>query len=72
MTGKKAYIVITSGGTEAFSAIDFATLHLRHVLGSIGITDVEITRDDQQMMRGEAVLSGAEAQIDAIGAPAAA
>ena len=28
LTGKKAYIVVTSGGTEAFSAIDFATPHL--------------------------------------------
>ena len=72
LTGKKAYIVVTSGGTEAFSAIDFATPHLRHVLGFIGITDVEIIRADQQMMRGEAAISGAEAQIDAIGAPAAA
>ena len=42
MTGKKAIVVVASGGTKVGSPIDFATPHLRHVLKFIGITDVEI------------------------------
>lgn len=42
MTGKKAYIVVASGGTKIGSDIDFATPYLRHALGFIGITDITI------------------------------
>ena len=70
LTGKKAYIVVTSGGTEAFSDIDFATPHLRHVLGFIGIKDVEVIRADQQMVKGEAAVQAAIAEIDALKARA--
>lgn len=42
MTGKKAYIVVASGGTKVGSDIDFATPYLRHALGFIGITDITI------------------------------
>nr|WP_316016029.1 NAD(P)H-dependent oxidoreductase [Roseobacter sp. HKCCA0434] len=68
MKGKKAYIVVASGGTEAFGEIDFATPHLRHVLGFIGITDVEVIRADRQMIRGEDAVLDAEAAISAIAA----
>jgi FMN-dependent NADH-azoreductase len=40
MTGKKAYVVMASGGTQLGSDIDFASGYLRHVLGFIGIDDV--------------------------------
>lgn len=59
MTGKKAYILIASGGTEVGSEIDFASGYLRHILAFIGITDVTIVSADQQMMKGEAAISGA-------------
>lgn len=42
LTGKKAYLVIVSGGTKAESEIDFATPYLKHALGFIGIHDVEL------------------------------
>lgn len=42
MTGKKAYILVASGGTQAGSDIDFATPYLKHALAFIGITDVTI------------------------------
>lgn len=50
LEGKKAYVVVTSGGTEVGSDIDFATGYLRHVLGFIGITDVDVIAADQLMM----------------------
>ncbi|RED14203.1 FMN-dependent NADH-azoreductase [Pontivivens insulae] len=66
LTGKKAYIVVASGGTEALSAIDFATPHLRHVLGFLGIADVEIITADRQMVVGEAAVAAAKDQIDGL------
>lgn len=65
MTGKKAYILIASGGTEVGSEIDFATGYLRHVLGFIGIKDVTFIAADQQMMKGETAVSDALQQIAA-------
>lgn len=65
LTGKKAYVLMASGGTEIGSEIDFASGYLRHVLGFIGIDDVTIIAADQQMMRGEDALSQAMDRIAA-------
>ncbi len=46
---KKAILLVASGGTEVDSAIDFATPYLRHVLGFLGITDVEVISADRLM-----------------------
>lgn len=46
LTGKTAYIVLTSGGTKAGSEIDFAWPYLRHILGFIGIADVHLIASD--------------------------
>jgi FMN-dependent NADH-azoreductase len=54
LTGKKAYIVMSTGGTELGSEIDFASGYLTHILGFIGIDDVSIisaerfNQDDEQ------------------------
>jgi FMN-dependent NADH-azoreductase len=40
LVGKKAIIVVASGGVVIDSAADFATPHLRHVLEFVGITDI--------------------------------
>ena len=66
LTGKKAYIVVASGGTAADSEIDFATPYLRHALGFIGITDVTVVDASAAMVRGDAARAAAVAQIDAI------
>jgi FMN-dependent NADH-azoreductase len=42
LKGKKAYIIVPSGGVPVGSGVDFATPYLRHALAFIGITDVEI------------------------------
>lgn len=65
LKGKKAYLVIASGGVPVGSDYDFATGYLRHVLGFVGITDVSIIAADQQMMDGEAI-ARATASIDAL------
>ncbi|MEM9761673.1 MAG: NAD(P)H-dependent oxidoreductase, partial [Pseudomonadota bacterium] len=60
LEGKNAIVVIASGGTEVDSAIDFATPWIRHILGFIGIKDVEVVKADRQMSRGDAALREAE------------
>ncbi|MCB2410525.1 FMN-dependent NADH-azoreductase [Hymenobacter lucidus] len=63
LTGKKAYLVVTSGAVEAGSSLDHATPYLRLILGFIGITDVEIISACQLSMLGEQPISAA---MDAI------
>lgn len=46
LEGKKAYVVVASGGTKVASEIDFLTPWLRHYLGFIGISDVEFVQAD--------------------------
>jgi FMN-dependent NADH-azoreductase len=47
LNGKKAYVVIASGGVPVDSPVDFATPYLRHALRFVGITDVEVIAADQ-------------------------
>jgi hypothetical protein len=44
LTGKKVYLVTAAGGVfsqSEWAALDFQTGYLRHLLGFIGLTDVE-------------------------------
>lgn len=52
LNDKRAVILAASGGTQVGSDIDFATPYLRHVLGFLGISDVEIIAADQLMASG--------------------
>ena len=65
LDNKTAYLIITSGGTESGSEIDFATGYMRHILGFIGITDVKIIPADQLMMDEKASLNSAHELIAA-------
>ncbi len=42
LEGKKAYVIVPSGGVPVGSPADFATPYLRHALGFVGIDDVEV------------------------------
>lgn len=68
LEGKKAYVVITSGGTESGSATDFATPYAKHALGFIGISDVEVVAADQLMLDAEGTLEKANNEIKALAA----
>jgi FMN-dependent NADH-azoreductase len=63
LTGKKAYLVVASGGVAVDSEFDFATPYMRHALGFLGITDIEIVTAMQQNLRGDESISDARAQI---------
>ncbi|KIC21778.1 MULTISPECIES: FMN-dependent NADH-azoreductase [unclassified Leisingera] len=68
LEGKRAIIAVASGGTQAGSDIDFATTYLRHVLGFIGITEVEIVAADAMSIDAEGALAKAKNQIEALAA----
>ncbi|MCB4457552.1 FMN-dependent NADH-azoreductase [Leisingera sp. McT4-56] len=68
LEGKRAIIAVASGGTQAGSDIDFATTYLRHVLGFIGITEVEIVAADALMVDADSALAKAKTQIEALAA----
>lgn len=54
LEGKRVIFAIASGGTEVNGPIDFATPWLRHVMGFVGITDVQVVRSDRQMVDPDA------------------
>lgn len=55
MTGKKAIITFSSGGTPFGSEIEFASDYMRHIMGFIGINDVEFVAADQHFMVEDAL-----------------
>lgn len=63
LKNKKAYVVITAGGVKLGSAWDFASPYLRHVLGFIGITDVEFIDASALATDAQQSVSNAHAQI---------
>jgi FMN-dependent NADH-azoreductase len=68
LKGKRAIIAIASGGTPAGADVDFASGYMRHVLGFIGITDVEFVNADRLMLDADATLKAANAQVEALSA----
>lgn len=70
LDGKKAYILLASGGTPVGSDVDFASNYLKFILGFLGITDVTVIAADQLMVdtsKHETAVS----QARAVGAQAA-
>lgn len=72
LEGKRAIVAVTSGGTPVGSAIDYATPYLRHVLGFIGIRDVEFVAADRLNFEDEGKIAIALQQVDQLVAARAA
>lgn len=68
MTGKKAYVALSSDGTELGGPVDFASGYVRHMLGFFGITDVTFVAADKLLFGAEAALARAETAIDQLAA----
>lgn len=47
LKGKKAYLVVASGGVPLGSEVDYASTYLRHVLGFLGIYDVTLVNANE-------------------------
>ena len=72
LTGKKVYLVTAAGGVFSegdWAPFDFQTGNLRHLLGFIGLTDIEIIRVEGTVFGPEAAkaaIAAAEAQVHSI------
>lgn len=68
LTGKRTILAVASGGTQVGSEIDFATTYARHVLGFIGITDVEVVAADRLAIDPEGSMSAANDAVEHLAA----
>lgn len=68
LTGKRAIIAVASGGTPVGSEADFATGYVRHMLGFLGITEVEFIAADRMAIDPEAALGAAQSAVDRLAA----
>jgi len=63
LKGKKAYLVVATGGVPVGSAVDFATPYLKHALAFIGITDVDVIAADKLNSQAEESMDAARTRI---------
>ena len=66
LKNKKAYLVITSGGTKLNSNEDFLTPWLKYILNFFGIKKIDIICADQMALNYEKSIKDAEKQIENI------
>ena len=66
LKNKKAYLVITSGGTKLNSNEDFLTPWLKYILNFFGIEKIDIICADQMALNYEKSIKDAEKQIENI------
>lgn len=77
LTGKKAYLVTAAGGVfsaGAWAPFDFQTPYLLHLLGFIGLSDVEVVRVEGTVFgpdAAKAAIASTETAIQALLAKAA-
>ncbi len=68
LDGKRAILAIASGGTAVGSEIDFATDYAKHVLGFVGIHDIDVVAADQLALDAETSLSNAHKAVQELAA----
>lgn len=72
LTGKKVYLVTATGGVFSegqWAPFDFQTDYLRHLLGFVGLTDVEVIRVEGTVFgpdAAKAAIAAAEAHVRAV------
>lgn len=66
LKNKKAYIIVTSGGTALQSEYDFVTAWLTHILSFIGIDDVTYVDASALMMNEDEAVNRATSAINQI------
>ncbi|MEP4051447.1 MAG: NAD(P)H-dependent oxidoreductase [Litorimonas sp.] len=66
LEGKRAILLIASGGTAVGSPVDFATPYLKQALAFIGITDVTVIAADALGSQAEEKRAEASSKIQAL------
>ncbi len=68
LTGKRTIVAIATGGSPVGSELDFATPYLRHILGFVGLRDIEFIAADRLNADREEAMAAANARISALAA----
>ena len=63
LEGKRAIVAMASAGMPIGSEIDFASGYLRHILGFVGINDVQIIAADQLRANQDKAIEAAHQKI---------
>lgn len=63
LEGKRAIVLVTSGGTRVGSDIDFATPYLKHVLGFVGIHNVSFIAADALIHDADGIVAQAKLKL---------
>lgn len=66
LENKKAYVIITTGGTKLGTGVDHVTGYMKTLLNFVGITDIEFINSDQIMEDAEQVIAKATEIINNI------
>ncbi len=64
LKGKKAYVIVSTGGTPVGSEVDFVSHYLQTFLGFVGITDVKIIAADLTHTQKEEAINRAKNLIN--------
>ena len=64
LKGKKAYVIVTTGGTKLGTTVDYVTGYMKTFLNFVGITDIEFINSDQIMVNAEKILADAKSEIN--------
>ena len=68
LKGKRAIVAYSSAGTPLGSDIDFASGYLRHILGFLGITDVDFVAADRLAVDRDAGMARARDAVERLAA----
>jgi len=63
LKNKKAYVIITTGGTKLGTEVDHVTGYMTTFLNFLGITDIEFINSDLIMTNAEEILEGTKTKI---------
>lgn len=64
LNGKRAILAVATGGVPVGTDVDFATGYMKHVLGFIGIKDVEVVSAERVAINSAEAIATATAQIE--------
>lgn len=68
LNGKRAFVVLSSDGTELGGPVDFASGYVRHMLNFFGITDITFVAADKLVFGADEAMARAEGAIERIAA----
>ncbi|KAA1245081.1 FMN-dependent NADH-azoreductase [Aquimarina sp. RZ0] len=63
LKNKKAYVIITTGGTKLGSDVDYTSGYMKTILNFLGIIEIEFIASDEIMANPEKVITAATTKV---------